>query len=97
MIHIGDILGSALKNFRTKSDTDMIQIWDLWEYALEKTIIENAKPGSFKDGTLLVHVSSSVWLHQLSFLKQDMQDKLNHVLGRELVKNIKFKVASLNV
>ncbi len=67
------------------------------ENALGKTIAENAKPGSFKDGTLLVHVSSSVWIHQLSFLKQDMQDKLNHVLGKELVKDIKFKIASFNV
>ena len=96
LTHIGNILDKALESFRPSSDTDMTQIWELWDQAVGEGIAQNAKPGAFKDGTLLVHVSSSVWLQQMRFIQQDLHANLNRALGRPLVKELRFKIAALH-
>ena len=55
-------------------------------------ISDNAKPFAVKGSILLVHVSSSAWLHQLRFLKADLLKKLNHSLTNERIEDIKFKI-----
>ncbi|MBF0468183.1 MAG: DUF721 domain-containing protein [Desulfamplus sp.] len=96
MTHVGDILESALKNFRPSGDTGMTRIWDLWHVSVGETIAREAKPGAFKDGILIVNVSSSVWMQQLTFLKQDIVAKLNQILECEMVKEIRFKIAKVH-
>lgn len=96
LTHISTILSKALDNFRPSSDTEMTQIWDLWDQSVGEGVAQNAKPGSFRDGTLIVHVSSSVWLQQLRFLKQDLTANINLALGRPLVKELRFKIAALH-
>ena len=44
---------------------------------------------------LLVCASSSVWIHQLQFLKADIIDNVNRALGKKLVEDIKFKVGNV--
>ena len=96
MFHIGDILNGALKEFRPSADTGMTRIWDIWDQAVGEATSRNAKPGAFKDGILIVHVSSSVWMHHMLFIKQDMQLKINQTLGQDLVRELKFKIAALH-
>jgi hypothetical protein len=45
-----------------------------------------------KGKLLLVYVSSPVWLHEMRFLKTDLIDKINLLLGPPGVKDIRFKV-----
>lgn len=94
--HIKTILNTTLKNFRPASDMDMIMIWDIWDNIVGEMIAENAKPEAFRDGVLKVNVSSSVWLQQLRFLKYDIEQKINHAVGRDIVKEIRFKIANLD-
>jgi predicted nucleic acid-binding Zn ribbon protein len=96
MTHIRDILESALNRFRPSADMEMTRLWNLWESALPPAMALNAKPGAFRDGILLVHVSSSVWMQHLHFQKQSMISSLNSALDRELVKDIRFQIASLH-
>ncbi|MCX6806555.1 MAG: DciA family protein [Candidatus Berkelbacteria bacterium] len=49
-------------------------------------------PISFKDGTLLVGVSSSASAAALQLSKSQVIQKINHKLDQEIVKNIKIKV-----
>jgi predicted nucleic acid-binding Zn ribbon protein len=99
LIHISDILKSALGKYRPAKDLDMTQIWDIWDDAVGKAIVMNAKPDSFKDGILIVNVSSSAWIHQLKFLEKDMisniNRKLDHPLDHPLVKQIRFKIGKI--
>ncbi len=93
---LGSILSKALDNLRPSSDLDMTRIWDLWDGALDQTVAANAKPGTFKQGVLIVHVSSSVWLQHLRFMETDLKTRLNLALGRPLVTEIRFKIATLH-
>lgn len=96
MTHIGSILGNALNNFRPSSDTGMTKIWKLWDNALGNVTAREAKPGAFRDGILIVHVSNSVWLQHLTFLQEQIKADLNNALGDSLIKELKFKIAVLH-
>jgi len=73
----------------------LIRIWEIWDGALEGPVTANARPAAFKGDILLVHVSSSPWVHHLHFLKTEIIHRLNHALGKPLVKDIKFKIGPL--
>lgn len=95
LVHIGDILTQALGEFRPSKDTSMLQIWDIWEEAVGSPIAANAKPDAFKDGILIVNVTSSTWIHQLKFLEKEMTANLNRTLGKPVVRQIRFKIGKI--
>lgn len=91
-VHIGNIINTVLKSCRHDSDCDMAQVWSLWHSAVGDVIAKNTRPEAFKGKLLLVNVISPTWMHQLQFLKQDIINKVNQALGKELVSDIKFKI-----
>jgi len=94
-VHIRNILDDVLKPYRSKPDFELKELWRLWDEAVGETIAQNARPAAFKGKLLIVHVSSSTWVHQLQFLKNDMIIKLNAALGKPLLEEIKFKIGPL--
>jgi predicted nucleic acid-binding Zn ribbon protein len=96
LIHISDILNSALGKYRPARDTDMTRIWDIWDSAVGRPIAMNAKPDAFKDGHLTVNVSSSAWIHQLKFLQQEIISNLNKQMDRDVVQQIRFKIGKIH-
>ena len=90
--HIGSILNDVLKTLRPDVDHGLLQVWQLWDDVVGRAIAENARPAAFKGNLLLVHVTSSPWVHQLHFLKKEITEKLNAAMGQDLVRDIKFKI-----
>jgi len=93
--HIGGILADVLKTYRPETDGELVQVWQVWDDIVGDVIAQNARPAAFKGKILLVHVSSSTWVHQLQFLKKEMISKLNHTLGKALIDDLKFKIGPL--
>jgi predicted nucleic acid-binding Zn ribbon protein len=94
-VHIGSLVNDVLKSYRRESDSELMQVWQIWEGAVGAIIAQNAKPAAFKGSILLVHATSPAWIHQLQFLKKDMIDKLNDALGKPLIDDLKFKIGPL--
>jgi predicted nucleic acid-binding Zn ribbon protein len=94
-VHIGNILDDVLKPYQSSTDFELKEVWRLWDEAVGGTVAQNARPAAFKGKLLIVHVSSSSWIHQLQFLKSDMITKLNTALGKPLIEEIKFKIGPL--
>jgi hypothetical protein len=92
LVHIGSIINDVLKNYRREPDGELIRVWHVWDSIVGDVISKNAKPAAFKGRILLVHVTSSTWVHQLQFLKEEMIAKLNEALGKSLIDNLKFKI-----
>jgi predicted nucleic acid-binding Zn ribbon protein len=91
-VHIGSVIEDVLKSYRREPDSELIQVWQIWNSIVGDVISKNAKPGAFKGRILLVYVSSSTWVHQLQFLKEEMIAKLNEALGKSLIDDLKFKI-----
>ena len=89
---IGRVLESILDQCRSDSGGGILQLVRVWEKVVGPPISDNAKPFAVKGTLLLVHVSSSAWLHQLQFLKAELLEKLNHDLESERIEDIKFKI-----
>jgi predicted nucleic acid-binding Zn ribbon protein len=94
-VHIGSVIDGVLKNYRSKPDFELTEVWHLWDDAVGETFAKNARPAAFKGKLLIVHVISSTWLHQLQFLKNDLVAKINTALGKPLIQEIKFKIGPL--
>ncbi|MBU0994738.1 MAG: DUF721 domain-containing protein [Proteobacteria bacterium] len=92
LAHVGSILEKSLGSYRRKNDMDMLKIFDMWEDAVGESVSMNAKPAAFKGDLLLVHVSSSAWMHHLYFQKHELIEKINTTLGSDLVRELKFKI-----
>ena len=91
-VHIGRIIDDVLKTYRRESDGELIRVWHVWDSIVGQVISKNAKPAAFKGRILLVYVTSSTWIHQLQFLKEEMIAKLNESLGKSLIDDLKFKI-----
>ena len=93
--HIGDVLRKALSAYRDEGEAELVKVWALWEAAVGPAVAENTRAAAFRGNLLIVHVSSSAWIHHLQFLKQDLIATVNRALGKPLVKEIRFKVGPL--
>ena len=91
-VHISSVIGDVLKKYRHETDAELMQVWQIWDDIVGTVIAQNAKPAAFKGRILLVHVTSSAWVHQLQFLKKEMIAKLNEALGKSLIDDLKFKI-----
>ena len=94
-VHIGSIIDDVLKTYRREPDGELIRVWQVWDSVVGDVIAKNAKPGAFKGRILLVYVTSSTWVHQLQFLKEEMIAKLNDALGKSLIDDLKFKIGPI--
>ena len=54
-----------------------------------------AQPDRLKDDVLYVRVSTSVWMHELQFMKQDIITKLNGIIGGNPVTQIRFFIGEI--
>ena len=95
VLPIGSILPEVIRTCRREKDTAMTAIWDIWDHTVGATMAANTQPAAFKGRLLLVHVSSSVWVHQLQFMKQELIEKINAACQKHLVEDITFKIGPL--
>ncbi len=87
-----DVLREALKVCGMDVDLQLYSLWEQWPDLVGPAIAKNAHPVAIKQTLLLINVSSAPWMHQLQYLKSELIEKLNNALGREAVKDIRFKI-----
>jgi predicted nucleic acid-binding Zn ribbon protein len=92
---IGTVLDTILERCRADSAGGIAYLGRIWDAAVGAPICDNARPFAVKGSLLLVHVSSSVWLHQLRFLKAEILEKLNRGLAHGKITDIKFKIGAV--
>ena len=88
------LLGKVLKKFIASNSIGesitQLELLSHWEDILSPVLCKHAKPIGIKGNELIVEVSSSAWLNELSFLKSELKNRLNKEAGRELIKEIRF-------
>ena len=92
---IGQVLDVIVDQCRSDNRGGIAHLLRIWENTIGPPISENARPFAVKGELLLVHVSSSAWLHQLRFLKDELLAKFNAGLENQRIGEIKFKIGPL--
>lgn len=90
------VLSQSLKRLDLHSRLDDYGVWPIWNDVVGKTIAKNAQPEKIRNGTLIVKVSSPVWMQQLQFMKEMIVEKLNQRLKNDTVKSVFFLVGRID-
>ena len=89
---IGEILFSAFKRRGMAAKLEENAVLKLWPKAVGEQISVQTQPDGLRGGTLFVKATSSVWVQQLHFMKDDIRQKLNELAGKDAIKEIRFSV-----
>jgi len=92
--HISAVLPQVLQTLRPDLSPKVMQLWQAWPDVVGAPVSENTKPVAVNNRILLVHVSSSAWLHQLQFLKREILAKLNASAEAAVIDDIVFKIGT---
>jgi len=93
---IGPIVRDILSRLGMKELLVSSRVFEIWPAAVGAAIAGHARPYSLREGTLVVHVDSSVWLAQLErFRKKQIREKLNRELPYPMVKRIVFRIGEI--
>lgn len=71
------------------------RIFTWWNRAVPARIVKQARPVHLSHGTLIVHVSSSVWAQELHYLSEELLTRLQAFVPGSGVKRLRFKVGKL--
>lgn len=71
------------------------KVFAQWSKAVGPDVAKHAKPSSFRNGILFAETSHSTWNMELSNRKTVIIKKLNDALGKELVRDIHFRIRKL--
>lgn len=63
-----------------------------WPIAVGRRIAAHARASRLVANRLVVEVEDAVWMRQLNAMSRQIQSKLNHTLGQELIGGIEFRV-----
>ena len=63
-----------------------------WPDAVGPALARRTRAVSFQEGTLLVEVEGSAWMHELGYLKQELIRMVNRELGSDRVREVRFVV-----
>jgi len=70
--------------------------WGVWEKAVGDTIAQQAQPAFMRGGVLFIKCASSAWMQQLQFMKGQICAQLNQLLGKDVIKDIRFQMGMID-
>jgi hypothetical protein len=89
---IGEILYAAFKRRGMAAKLEENAVLKFWPKAVGNQIAIQTQPDVLRGGTLFVKTTSSVWVQQLHFMKEEIRQKLNDLAGKSVIKEIRFSV-----
>lgn len=90
---VGDVLPRVLQGLNLERKQAESQILEIWTRSLDPVITAHAQPTGLVKGTLFIAVDSNVWLDELNrYRRREILERLQHVLGRQVVQKISFRL-----
>ncbi|HWP67031.1 MAG TPA: DUF721 domain-containing protein [Candidatus Limnocylindria bacterium] len=91
---LGDVLRAALARLPAGAELANYPIWAEWESLVGAAIARHARPRRLRRGVLVIDVDGPDWMHELHFMKRELQARLNARLGRPVVRDLYFVLAT---
>jgi len=89
---IKDVLDGILRNLGGGKVSQAGILGAVWAKAIGEAGAKHAKPMDIREGVLIVHVDSSIWLHKLTMEKMKILAQIKNELGESQVKDIKLRI-----
>lgn len=83
-----DLLDPVGKRLRVDNALSSGAVWRRWAEIVGDEIAAHAEPSSLRSGVLRVRTDSSVWANEISYLANEIRDRVNQAVGRSLVSKV---------
>jgi len=87
---IKNLMHNVLQENKLQKGIDLITIKEAWATVMGSGVVSYTKEVQFKNGTLMVKLTSSVLREELSYGKDKIVDLLNKKLNKALIKSVKL-------
>lgn len=94
LTRLGDVLRAALARLPAGAELTNYPIWAEWTTMVGPAIARHAQPRRLRRGVLVVDVDGPDWMHELHFMKRELRERLNARLGRPVIRDLFFVLAS---
>lgn len=93
---LGEVFGALFQDMKIESRLAHGMIYEVWKQTVGEQIAKNTCPASVRSGILFVDVSTPVWMQQLTFMKDQILEKLNSRLrDKNRFTEIRFKIGTI--
>lgn len=92
---IGDLLQGFFNEKMPKPLGDETAVFGAWSKAVGGDVSRQATPVNFKNGILFVETRHPMWTSELTNKRHLIQRKLNEAIGKELVREIHFRLGRM--
>ncbi len=92
---ISPILKGIIKDYGLEKGIAGALLQIRWREIVGPQIASHTYPAEIRFDTLHLTVDSAVWMHQLSFLKKEIIEKCNRLLGKASIQKIQLRTGSL--
>ncbi len=89
-ISIKDLMDSVLQENKLQKGIDLMAIKEAWVEVMGSGVVSYTHEVQFKNGTLVVKLTSSVLREELSYGKEKIVNLLNKKLNKALIKKVKL-------
>jgi predicted nucleic acid-binding Zn ribbon protein len=88
---IGDAIKSMFKQYGLEQKFDQVKLTSSWELIMGKTIAKYTTGIYFREGVLIIKLSSAALRQELLFAKTKIILKINTEMGKNIVNDIVFQ------
>lgn len=92
---ISPVLKGLAQSFGWEKAIASAMLEGQWSEVVGEPIASHTAPEEIRFDTLTIRVDSAVWMHELSFLKGPLLEKINRILGKNGVRKIQLKIGPL--
>ncbi|MFN4313384.1 MAG: DUF721 domain-containing protein [Chitinophagaceae bacterium] len=88
---IGDAIQQFLNRSRIKGDIQALQIEEVWEKVMGKTVARYTEKLQIIDQKLIIRTSVAPLRQELLYQKEKIIQRVNEAMGREVVREVEVK------
>ncbi len=94
MIDISSVINNLSKSLGFEQKMVESSLQKRWGEIMGEKIANHTIPGQIRYKKLYIEVDNPVWMHQLLFLKDEILNRVNRTIGREIINEVRFKLGT---
>jgi hypothetical protein len=93
---ISSLLKTMSKNLGLEKGMDLFHLREAWPEIVGPAIASHTAPQAIRYQALTIHVDGAAWLHELSFLKEDLRQKINRRIADHPIHTVRLKIGPVS-
>jgi len=89
---ISPLMKAMSKNLGLEKEIALFRLKEGWPDVVGPAIASHTTPQAIRYHAMTLNVDGAAWLHELSFLKEEIRQKINRQLGTNVVRSLHLKI-----